>query len=126
MFYAEGIPFTKASNDRVDGWSAVRELLALNHEGEPRLHIFNTCTELIKCLPALVHDSRHPEDCATEPHWATHAADALRYFAVYWHRPNKPAEDKRVRYTPDMLEDWRNASAEEREYLIKRYGGRPY
>ena len=125
MFYAEGIPFTKASNDRIDGWSAVRELLAPNNEGEPRLHIFNTCTELIKCLPALVHDPRHPEDCATEPHWATHAPDALRYFAVSWTRPAKPEEERRVRYTPDQLEDWRHATAQEREYMIRKYGGRP-
>lgn len=126
MFYAEGIPFTKASNDRVDGWSAVRELLALNHEGEPRLHIFNTCTELIKCLPALVHDSRHPEDCDTEPHWATHAPDALRYFAVAYTRPAPPKETARVKYTPDMLEDWYHArTPEERERIIQRYGGKP-
>jgi hypothetical protein len=30
-----------------------------------------------------------------------------------------------VRYTEDQLEDYRNASQSEREYLIKKLGGKP-
>ena len=126
MFREYGIPFTKTSNARLDGWAAVRELLKTAPDGKPYLQIFSTCVELIKCLPSLVHDKKRPGDADTEPHEFTHAPDALRGFAVYWHRPNKPAEEKRVRYTPDMMEDWYHArTPEERERIIQRYGGKP-
>ena len=46
----------------------------------PRLRIFGTCVNLIRTLPALQHDEKHPNDCATEPHEVTHAPDAIRYF----------------------------------------------
>lgn len=124
MFYEHGVPFTKASNDRLDGWSAVRELLAKNANGEARLQIFSTCRELIRCLPALVHDDKRPGDAATEPHDCTHAPDALRYFAVQYTRPAEP-EKRYVEYTKDMLEDYYRASPDERAYLEKKYGGKP-
>lgn len=126
MFYAEGVPFTKTSNARLDGWAAVRELLRDAPDGVPYLQIFNTCTELIKCLPAIVHDVKRPGDADTEPHEFTHFPDALRYFAVYWHRPAPVAEERRVKYTPDALEDYYNArTADERARIIKRMGGKP-
>ena len=126
MFYENGVRFTKTSNDRLAGWAAVRELLRDAPDGKPYLQIFNTCTELISCLPALVHDDKRPGDAATEPHKITHHPDALRYYAVYWCRPEKAPEAARVPYTPDMLEDYYNArTADERARIIKRYGGLP-
>ena len=118
------MPFTKASNDRLDGWSAVRELLAKNVNGEARLQIFSTCRELIRCIPALVHDDKRPGDAATEPHDATHAPDALRYLAVQYTKAAQP-EQKYVEYTRDMLEDYYRATPDERAYLEKKYGGKP-
>lgn len=124
MFYEHGVPFTKASNDRINGWAALRELMRFAPDGKPYLQIFSTCTELIKCLPALIHDDRNPEDASTEPHNITHACDAARYFAIQYINPAQP-EQKYVEYTRDMLEDYYRATPDERAYLEKKYGGKP-
>jgi hypothetical protein len=70
-----------------------------------------------------VHDDKKPTDAATEPHDITHICDALRYFAVYWSRPNevKDTTPERV-WTQDMFEDYWNATDEEKKFLIKRWG----
>lgn len=125
IFEENGVDLVKSSNDREAGWLAIKELLRKDANGEARLHIFSNCTELIKCLPALQIDKKRPTDCATEPHDITHAPDGLRYFAVWYAYPAAPEEDKKIRYRPDQLEDWRNASPEERKQLIKIYGGKP-
>lgn len=125
IFYENGVPFTKSSNNRLDGWAAVRELMRMAPDDKPYLQIFNTCTELIKCLPALVHDPKKPGDADTEPHEFTHACDALRYAAVFWTKPAPPPEEGRVQYTQDMLEDYWRATPDERAYLEKKYGGKP-
>ena len=55
-----------------------------------------------------------------------HNCDALRYFAVYWTRPNETPESRNVRkviWTDDIWQDYYGArSKEEREYIIKRHG----
>ena len=123
IFGEAGLNLTKSNNDREAGWLAIKELLKPDSNGEPRLRIFSNCRELIKCLPALIRDDKRPTDCATEPHEITHHPDALRYFAVFWWRPGEdPDNSKRRVWTKDMWEDYRNASASEKEYLIKRYG----
>lgn len=124
IFDESGLSLTKSNNDREAGWLAIKELLRLGANGEPRLKIFSTCRELIKCLPGLVRDEKRPTDCATEPHDLTHAPDALRYFSIFWYRPNDIPEqqEKRV-WTADMWEDYRNAQSEaERAMIKKRYG----
>jgi hypothetical protein len=123
LFGEAGLRFDKTNNDREAGWLCIKELLALGENGEPRLKIFSTCREIIKCLPALVRDEKKPTDCATEPHEFTHAPDALRGFAIYWWRPGKvTAEQKRIVWTKDMYEDYMNASESQREYLRQKYG----
>ena len=122
IFYESGLTLTKSSNDREAGWLAIKELLKTDANGEARLHIFSNCRELIKCLPALLRDEKRPTDCATEPHDITHAPDALRYFAIGWNRPTDPPEPIKVKYREDILEDYLNASEEERQLIIARYG----
>ena len=122
IFNESGLTLTKSSNNREAGWLAIKELLALDANGEARIQIFNTCTELIKCLPALQIDEKKPTDCATEPHNITHAPDGLRYFAVYWHRPAPEPVVKR-KWSQDMWDDYYNArSQEERDYLKNLWG----
>ena len=41
--------------------------------------ISSRCTELIRCLPALLCDRTRVEDASGEPHSITHAPEALRY-----------------------------------------------
>lgn len=126
LFGEAGLRLTQSNNDREAGWLAIKELLKVNADGAPRLHIFRNCKRLIKNLPELQRDEKRPTDCATEPHDITHAPDALRYFAIYWTRPAPTAAEKRVKYRPDELEDYRNAtSQEERDLIIKRKGGKP-
>lgn len=123
IFGNAGLYLTKSNNDREAGWLAIKELLKLDANGEPRLKIFSTCRGLIKDLPALIRDDKRPTDCSTEPHEITHRPDALRYFAVFWWRPgDDPDTSKRRAWTRDMWEDYNNATASEKEYLIKKYG----
>lgn len=91
LFAREGVSLTKASNNRVGGWLALKEWLAPDENGEARLRIFDTCRGLIDCIPALLHDSLNPNDCARNPHDITHAPDALRYFAVSRSAPGTTA-----------------------------------
>ena len=126
IFYENGLTLTKSSNNREAGWLSLKELLRLDANGEARLQIFDTCTELIRCLPELQRDKLHPTDCATEPHEITHAPDALRYFGVFWTSPAEQERDApRRAWTADMWEDWNNATESEREWMVRKYGGRP-
>ncbi len=122
IFSEHGVNFTKTSNERETGWLAIKELLQIK-DTEPRLKIFSTCRELIKCLPALTVDKLRPSDCANEPHEITHAPDALRGFAIFYTRPSKPTYKlKYTRWTSDMWEDYNGACESERKYLKRKYG----
>ncbi len=122
IFADSGVLFTKTSNDRECGWLAIKELLREGEDG-PKIKFFRNCTEIIRCLPALVIDRLKPTDCANEPHEITHAPDALRGFAIYHTRPSEPvAQTKRAVWTPDMYEDYNTASEEAKKYLIQKYG----
>ncbi len=122
LFSEYGISLTRTSNDRETGWLSVKELLRDTGTGA-RLKIFNTAVEIIRCLPALLVDRVRPTDCASEPHDITHAPDALRGFAIFYARP-ATEEKKRIgrAWSPDMWEDYRAASEEEKQYLKKKYG----
>lgn len=126
LFGEEGLLLTQTSNRRVDGWLAVREWLALREdetgEREPRLKIFSTCVNLIRTLPALAHDSKNVEDAANEPHELTHAPDALRGFCVYWTRGSEPRRTARAHWNEDQYIDYKNATPEERDHLIRKWG----
>lgn len=70
---------TPADNSRITGWRMIRELLRERGDGEPRMMIFENCTNVIRTLPKLTFDTRAPEDVSDSPHELTHAPDALRY-----------------------------------------------
>ncbi|NCB63436.1 MAG: hypothetical protein EOM52_07445 [Clostridia bacterium] len=61
----------------------LKEFLKLRPDGRPGLLIFDTCTALIRNLPALLHSEHNPSDVAAQPHELTHQADAVRYLCVY-------------------------------------------
>lgn len=121
LFSEYGISFTRTSNDRECGWLAVKELLR-RREGGPKLKIFSTCRELIRCLPALTVDKLRPTDCSTEPHEITHAPDALRGFAIFYTRPAKERDARKRIWSADMWEDYRLADSEGKKYLKDKYG----
>lgn len=104
IFRESGLHFIKSNNNRVAGWQATAEWLKPieTDEGKSsRLRIFNTCPELIRCLPQLQRSQKDPSDCATEPHDITHICDALRYFCVQ--RPSSAKAPKKAETDAEWL-----------------------
>lgn len=86
IFFENGIMLTKSSNDRESGWLNLKEWLKpyTDEAGAltANLVIFEGCSNLIRCLPALTYHKKNPNDVANEPHEITHAPDAIRYFVA--------------------------------------------
>lgn len=127
IFLENDIILTQTSNDRLDGWAAVHEWLKVQKDEfgamHPKLRIFKTCVNLIRCLPELQYDEKKVNDAATEPHEITHAPDALRGFCVYWTRnAEKSKKKEKAKWSKDMLEDYYNADLQGKQYLISRFG----
>jgi hypothetical protein len=83
-YQQNGVAMQPASNERIIGWERVHEFLRDAPDGKPYLQVFDTCTELIKNLPALVYDQHVVEDVDTDG--PDDEADALRYglMAAHW------------------------------------------
>lgn len=79
-FNDEGLYPIRANTDRVQGWHRVHQMLALMRDDKPKCMIFNTCDNLIRTLPALVHSDNKPEDVSNKQE--DHAPDAFRYYAI--------------------------------------------
>lgn len=95
--YAQaGAPMAKANNDRKAGWAKLRQLLAWipAHEEHdvasglmlpvpyrpPTLQVFESCTNLIRVLPNMIHDTADVEDMKKMHGYnGDHAVDTLRY-----------------------------------------------
>ena len=86
IFAENGVVLSKAENNRVAGWSDLREWLKpyFDEQGRMRaaLTVFSNCINLIRTLPSISHDPANPNDVAATPHELTHAPDALRYFVA--------------------------------------------
>lgn len=96
-FAEYGIPLIKAQNNRAQGWLDMKEWLKPVQDETGRLSanllVFRNCINLIRCIPALIYDSKNPDDVATEPHEYTHGPDAIRYFVAGRPTPaKKPIE----------------------------------
>lgn len=76
MMRQGGVVWRPADNSRMAGWEQVRIRLE-GEEGLPMLYFFNTCTHIIRTLPALQHDEHNAEDVDSDGE--DHAPDALRY-----------------------------------------------
>lgn len=96
IFRQAGMSLVKSNNDRISGWLCIKEMLKKNAQGDVKLHVFNTCNELIRCLTSLQYDKANPSDCATTPHNITHLPDALRYFAIQHYKPEPLKKQKAV------------------------------
>lgn len=116
IFAISKMPLVQASVDRIDGWMATKEWLKVFttrdiETGEEvktsKLKIFSNCAHLAKYLPQIQKDEKNINDAATEPHYLTHIADALRYFCVNFTSPAKqPTEPITGTYTPTEIEDY--------------------
>ena len=104
IFAENGIILNRTSNDRIDGWMAMKEWLKVydrkledgTTKKDTKLKIFNTCTYLIKCIPLLQYDTKRITDVSTEPHDITHGPDAIRGFCVYRTSAANPIQQKPV------------------------------
>ena len=96
----------RANHSRIQGWRNLREYLSC-HEDEQgiltaRIVIFNTCSNLVRCMPLLQHDEHNPEDAADKPHDITHAPESIRYGIMSRPILTKP---KATELPPDLPED---------------------
>jgi hypothetical protein len=66
--------FRQADNDRISGWSQIRQRLTSN---PPLLYFFATCPYLLETLPSMSIDKQKPEDLDSKGN--DHGVDALRY-----------------------------------------------
>lgn len=84
IFAENGVGLIRASNNRVQGWMALKEMLKpmQSDKDKPGLLVCRSCAVLIEYLPMIQHDEKNPSDCATNPHEVTHICDAARYYAV--------------------------------------------
>jgi phage terminase large subunit len=84
LFAENGLGIIRASNNRIQGWMAIKEMLKPMRDDNDRPGLMATeeCAGLIRNLPVIQHDDKNPSDCSTEPHSITHICDALRYFCV--------------------------------------------
>ena len=68
-------------------------------------------------------DDKKPNQYANDPHELTHIVDGLRYYSIYWtHGAKNPSDSKRKKWRADQWEDYRNANAKDRQYLISIWG----
>jgi hypothetical protein len=58
----EGLIVTRADNDRINGKRKIHRMLANLPDGKPGLIVFDTCPELIRCMPSLTRSKTNPED----------------------------------------------------------------
>lgn len=120
-FSSSGLHGTPVNNPRVPGWLNLKEWMHPVDDGagnlRPRLRIFSTCRELIRCMPQLQYaKTGDPSDVAKDPHDITHAPDALRYLMDGRPKPGvKPVEE---------LHHIRRQPIQKQAASILNYGGR--
>ena len=82
IFRENGENLIKSSNDRIDGWLAMKEWLKVfdikdEQTGQTikdsKLKIFSNCENLIRCIPKVQRSESNPNDVATQPHELTHS-----------------------------------------------------
>jgi hypothetical protein len=97
MLGNRGLWFTKADNDRIGGWTHVRQII-----GSGQLRVWQgRAPNLMRTLAALQRDPRKPED--TKKHQEDHAPDTLRYgVQCFYERPSVEAPKARPNPNQDQ------------------------
>jgi hypothetical protein len=98
VFATAGMPLLKADASRVAGWMRAREYMADGRDGNPRWKCFDTCRNLIRTLPLMIHDEHYAEDIADG--LEDHAPEALRYGLMT--RPQKAILPEAAEYETDF------------------------
>ena len=123
LFSENGITLTKTSRDFQAGCASMKEWLKPVND-RAKLTILDGCApNLYRCLQKIQKDKKRPNVYAKDPHDLTHDVDSLRSFCVWWVRsPEIDYETIETKQHSSILEDIENASAEDREYLLQKYG----
>ena len=82
-FEAAGLRFSPAINDRINGWTRLKEMLRDRdpQTRQAKLRIFkDKCPNLVRTMPLMVSSERHPEDLDTS--LEDHSEDTLRYLCM--------------------------------------------
>ena len=85
--YAEmGVELQPASNNRIDGWGRLHEVLDHAEQVPPILQVFSTCHNFIRTFPMLTKHPKKPDDVDIDPMLEDHAGDTARYGvqAAHW------------------------------------------
>ena len=80
MMMKEGVYFSKGDHTRLAGLMQMHYRLAFDNMGLPMMYIFKSCTNVIRTLPVLIYDEKHPEDVDTT--MEDHLYDAIRYVCM--------------------------------------------
>ena len=75
-----GVVFRKGDNTRLAGKMQLHERLKFDEDGYPMLYTFTTCKDFIRTIPAIVYDTKKPEDIDTAGE--DHIYDETRYFLM--------------------------------------------
>ena len=103
MMEKEGVYFSKGDHTRLAGLMQMHYRLAFDEEGFPMFYVFKSCRNVVRTLPILIYDEKHPEDVDTT--MEDHLYDAIRY--VCMENPLNPR--KSAVWTPpeeDPLNMW--------------------
>lgn len=123
-----GVNLTKTSNDFAAGCAGMKVWLKPKGEGKKsKLTIQrDAAPNLYRCLQKIQRDKKKPNVYAKDPHDLTHDVDSLRYFCVWWTNvANSQKDERKKKWTPDLLEDYENGSDEIRALMVSRLG-EPY
>lgn len=110
-YWREGIPARRANNNRIAGVARFHEKLRTSGDGNPRLIILDNCRNLIRTLPELVSDDKHPEDIDTDGE--DHAFDAGKYL-LFQLEPMDTKPDARYRNPEPAPKEQKRLPASER------------
>lgn len=80
MMEQEGVYFSKGDHTRLAGLMQMHYRLAFDSMGIPMMYVFKSCVNVIRTLPVLIYDERHPEDVDTT--MEDHLYDAIRYICM--------------------------------------------
>lgn len=81
-----GIYFSPGDNQRIPGWMQVHYRMQFDHNGYPRMYVFDTCKAFIRTMPLMMFSETKPEDLDTK--LEDHCPDEVRYMCMS--RPIKP------------------------------------
>lgn len=93
MMMHEGVYFSKGDHSRLAGLMQMHYRLRFDSMGVPMLYVFKSCTNVIRTLPILIYDEKHPEDVDTT--MEDHLYDAIRYVCMENPMNPKPAEEEK-------------------------------